>query len=76
VPICTTGTVTVTTKPVSAAIAPTIVESTVLAVEDEYVKLAGRWIDTYQWRYPHRPRWTRAQRRAAAGPRRAPRRYC
>ena len=32
VAICTTRTVTVTTKPVSAAVAPTIADSTVLAV--------------------------------------------
>ena len=33
--ICTTSTVTVTTNPVKAAIAPTIAESTVLAVDAE-----------------------------------------
>ena len=36
VAICTTRTVTVTTKPVSAAVAPTIADSTVLAVDGEY----------------------------------------
>ena len=35
VAICTTSTVTVTTNPVSAAVAPTIVVNNVLAVDDE-----------------------------------------
>ena len=42
VAIWTTSTVTVTTNPVSAAIAPTIADRIVLAVEDEYVHSAGR----------------------------------
>ena len=41
VAICTTSTVTVTTNPVSAALAPTIVVSNVLAVDDEYVSASG-----------------------------------
>ena len=43
VAICTTRIVTVTTNPVSAAIAPMIADSTVLAVEGEYRHWAGRW---------------------------------
>src|SRR5271166_3188579 len=39
--IWTTSTVTVTTNPVRAAIAPTIADSTVLAVEDEYCHCEG-----------------------------------
>ena len=35
VAICTMSTVAVTTKPVNAAVAPTIADSTVLAVEAE-----------------------------------------
>ena len=42
VAIWTTSTVTVTTKPVNAAVEPTIAESTVLAVEAEYVQALGR----------------------------------
>jgi hypothetical protein len=41
VAICTTRTLTVTTKPVSAAVEPTIAESTVLAVDAEYCRDAG-----------------------------------
>jgi hypothetical protein len=39
VAICTTSVVTVTTNPVRAAIAPTIVARIVLAVDDEYCQL-------------------------------------
>jgi hypothetical protein len=39
--ICTTSTVTVTTKPVSAATAPTIADRTVLAVDGEYDQFDG-----------------------------------
>ena len=41
VAICTTRTVTVTTKPVSAAVAPTIEVSTALAVDGEYCHRDG-----------------------------------
>jgi hypothetical protein len=46
--ICTTSTVTVTTKPVRAATAPTIAERTVLAVDGEYAQSAGTatWAST------------------------------
>src|SRR5208283_1796042 len=40
--IWTTSTVTVTTNPVRAAIAPTIADRTVVAVEGEYCHWAGR----------------------------------
>ena len=41
VAICTTRTVTVTTKPVSAAVAPMIEDRTVLAVDGEYCHSDG-----------------------------------
>ena len=41
VAICTTSTVTVTTKPVSAAVAPMIAVRTVLAVDGEYCHIDG-----------------------------------
>ena len=41
VAICTTRTVTVTTKPVSAAVAPMIEDRTVLAVDGEYCHRNG-----------------------------------
>ncbi len=41
VAICTTRTVTVTTKPVSAAVAPMIEDRTVLAVDGEYCHRDG-----------------------------------
>ena len=42
VAICTPRTLTVSAKPVSATIAPTIAASTVVAVEAEYVQYDGR----------------------------------
>ena len=39
--VWTTSTATVTTKPVSAAIAPMMAASTVVAVESEYCQFAG-----------------------------------
>ena len=44
--IWTTSTVTVTTKPVSAAIAPMIAASTVLAVDGEYCQACGSETDS------------------------------
>ena len=41
VAICTTRTLTVTTNPVSAAVAPTIADRTAVAVDAEYCREAG-----------------------------------
>ena len=62
VAIWTTSTLTVMTKPVSPTSAPTIVASTVLAVEGEYCQICGNVM----------PRSTQMSAKARAEPRRPP----
>ena len=50
VAIWTTSVVTVTTNPVSAAVAPTIAASTAVAVDAEYWNWADTWVLWSSWR--------------------------
>jgi hypothetical protein len=48
VAICVTSTLTVTTNPISAITAPTIVVSSVLACDAEYLQESGRWRNRFE----------------------------